>query len=471
MNKKLHVARYLVFDIIAAIVSWTLFYFYRKIYIEPLKFGIEIPLELTDKYYLALFFIPVFWVTIYYITGQYSNIYRKSRLLELGKTIMTSVVGVTVIFFLLLLNDSISDYKKYYNLYFTLLGLHFGFTYLFRLIITTHTIHKIHKRIIGFNTIIIGGNQKAVRLVEDMMAQTRPAGNKIIGFLTVDERKSFPLEKYAPNLGSYKNLQKVINELEVEEIIIAIESTEHKLLSEILTLLENRTHAVWGIPDLFDILSNQAKTSTIYSSPLLKISNGLMPVWQENIKRLLDVLASLIAMIIFSPVYLILAIMIKTSSKGPVLYKQERVGKFGKPFTIYKFRTMVNDAETNGPLLSSSNDSRITKIGMFMRKTHLDEIPQFVNVILGEMSLVGPRPERKFYIEQIAQIAPYVTHLQKVRPGITSWGQVKYGYASNVDEMVERLQYDMVYLKNISLYVDFKILIYTVMECVKGKGI
>ncbi|HCY40093.1 MAG TPA: sugar transferase [Prolixibacteraceae bacterium] len=471
MNKKLHVARYLVFDIIAAIVSWTLFYFYRKIYIEPLKFGIEIPLELTDKYYLALFFIPVFWVTIYYITGQYSNIYRKSRLLELGKTIMTSVVGVTVIFFLLLLNDSISDYKKYYNLYFTLLGLHFGFTYLFRLIITTHTIHKIHKRIIGFNTIIIGGNQKAVRLVEDMMAQTRPAGNKIIGFLTVDERKSFPLEKYAPNLGSYKNLQKVINDLEVEEIIIAIESTEHKLLSEILTLLENRAHAVWGIPDLFDILSNQAKTSTIYSSPLLKISNGLMPVWQENIKRLLDVMASLIAMIIFSPVYLILAIMIKTSSKGPVLYKQERVGKFGKPFTIYKFRTMVNDAETNGPLLSSSNDSRITKIGMFMRKTHLDEIPQFANVIMGEMSLVGPRPERKFYIEQIAQIAPYVTHLQKVRPGITSWGQVKYGYASNVDEMVERLQYDMVYLKNISLYVDFKILIYTVMECVKGKGI
>jgi len=470
MNKNLQVARYLAFDIFAALLSWGVFFVYRKLYIEPEKFGYKIPVEFDSKFYLALLFIPAFWITIYYITGQYSNIYRKSRLLELGKTFTTSIAGVTVIFFLFLLNDWIPDYRKYYNLYFTLLALHFGFTYLFRLILTTRSIHRIHKRIIGFNTIVIGANEKAVRLVEDMMAQTRPAGNKIIGFLTVDKRASYPLEKYAPNLGSYKSLQKVINEYKVEEIIIAIETSEHKLLSEILTLLENRTHTVWGVPDLFDLLTNQAKTNTIFGSTLIKISNGLMPVWQENIKRLLDVVLSILAMIILLPVFIGLAIGIKMSSKGPIFYNQERVGKFGKPFTIYKLRTMVNNAETNGPLLSSSNDSRITGIGQFMRRTHLDEIPQFVNVLLGEMSLVGPRPERKFYIEQIAQKAPYVTHLQKVRPGITSWGQVKYGYASDVDEMVERLQYDMVYLKNISLYVDFKILIYTVMECVKGKG-
>jgi len=470
MHKNLQVARYLVFDLIAAVLSWTLFYIYRKVYIEPAKFGYEIPVEFDRNFYLALIFIPAFWITIYFITGQYTNIYRKSRLLELGKTLMTSIGGVTVLFFLFLLNDWIPDYRKYYNLYFTLFILHFGFTYLFRLIITTRTIHRIHHRIIGFNTIIIGANKKAVRLVEDMMAQTRPAGNKIIGFLTVDKRESYPLEKYAPNLGSYKSLQKVINDHQVEEIIIAIESSEHNLLSEILTLLENRTHTVWGIPDLFDLLSNHAKTNAILSSPLIKISNGLMPVWQYNIKRLLDVVLSILALIVLLPVFIGLAIGIKMSSKGPVFYKQERVGKFGKSFTIYKLRTMVKNAETNGPLLSSSNDDRITGIGQFMRRTHLDEIPQFINVLIGEMSLVGPRPERKYYIEQIAQMAPYVTHLQKVRPGITSWGQVKYGYASNVDEMVERLQYDMVYLKNISLYVDFKILIYTIMECVKGKG-
>lgn len=470
MHKKLQVARYLVFDVVAAIISWTLFYIYRKVYIEPIKFGYEIPVEFDRNFYLALLFIPAFWITIYYITGQYTNIYRKSRLLELWKTFTSSIAGVTVIFFLLLLNDWIPDYRKYYNLYFTLFGLHFGFTYLFRLILTTRTIHRIHRRVIGFNTLVIGANERAVRLVEDMMTQTRPAGNKIIGFLTVDQRDSYPLEKYAPNLGSYKNLQKVINDHQVEEIIIAIESSEHNLLSEILTLLENRTHTVWGIPDLFDILSNTAKTNTIFGSPLLKISNGLMPAWQENVKRLLDVVVSIVAIIIFSPVFLALAIGIKMGSKGPVLYKQERIGKFGKPFQIYKLRTMVNDAEVNGPLLSSSNDGRITPIGQFMRRTHLDEIPQFFNVIKGEMALVGPRPERKYYIDQIARKAPYVTHLQKLRPGITSWGQVKYGYASNVDEMVERLQYDMVYLKNISLYVDFKILIYTIMECFRGRG-
>ena len=470
MNKTLQVARYLVFDIIAAILSWVLFYSYRKVYIEPLKFGYDIPIELTRQFYIALIFIPAFWITFYYITGQYSNIYRKSRLLELGKTAFVSIVGVTIIFFLFLLNDTIRDYKEYYNLYFTLLGLHFGLTYLFRLIITTRTIHRIHKRIIGFNTLVIGGNLKAVRLYEDMQKQIIPAGNKVVGFLTVDNKESYPLGKYVTHLGHYKDLQKVINEYKIEEIIIAIESSEHKLLSEILTILENRTHTVWGIPDLFDILSNQTKTNAIYGSPLLKISNGLMPVWQENVKRLLDVSLSVIALIILTPWFIGLAIGIKISSKGPILYKQERVGKFGKQFTILKLRTMVKDAETNGPLLSSTSDARITKIGNFMRRTHLDEIPQFFNVILGEMSLVGPRPERKFYIEQIAEKAPYVTHLQKLRPGITSWGQVKYGYASNVDQMVERLQYDMVYLKNISLYIDFKILIYTVIDCVKGNG-
>jgi lipopolysaccharide/colanic/teichoic acid biosynthesis glycosyltransferase len=195
-----------------------------------------------------------------------------------------------------------------------------------------------------------------------------------------------------------------------------------------------------------------------------------MPGWQENTKRLIDVLFSLIASVIFLPVFVVLAIIIKSTSKGPIFYKQERVGRFGKPFYIYKLRSMVADAENGTPALSSETDNRVTKIGRFMRKTHLDEIPQFYNVFIGDMSLVGPRPERKYYIEQIIRYAPHYTHLHKLRPGITSWGQVKYGYASNIEEMLERLPYDMMYLKNISLYIDFKILIYTLMVSFKGNG-
>jgi exopolysaccharide biosynthesis polyprenyl glycosylphosphotransferase len=303
-----------------------------------------------------------------------------------------------------------------------------------------------------------------------MNQQLRPRGNKFVGFVCVDYNNDDLLKKHIPNLGKISELASILEKYEIEEVIIAIETTEHEQLSKILTIIQNRQITVWGIPDLYDFLSGMVKTNAIYGTPLIKISNGLMPGWQENMKRLLDVILSLISLFIFFPVFVILAIMIKSSSKGPVLYKQERVGRFGKPFSIYKLRSMVADAENGTPELSSENDGRITKIGKFIRKTHLDEMPQFINVIRGDMSLVGPRPERKYYIEKIVKKAPHYTHLHKLRPGITSWGQVKYGYASNVTEMLERLPFDMMYLKNISIYIDFKILIYTLMVSFKGNG-
>ncbi len=470
MNKSAQVAKYLVFDFLAAAISWILFFIYRKTVIEPQRFGIDIPLEFTTRFYLGLIIIPVAWITVYYISGFYKNIFRRSRLLELGQTFFTSLVGVVVIFFVLILDDFVDSYKNYYQLFFTLFMLHFGLTYLFRLIITTRTIHKIHKRKIGFNTLIIGSNENALKIYNEMINQVRPAGNKFIGFVSVKNNNDALLGKLIPKLGQVSDIANILETRDIEEVVIALETVEHERLSEILTIVENRQVTIWGIPDLYDFLSGMVKTNTIYASPLIKISNGLMPGWQENTKRLLDVFLSLIAVIIFFPVFIALAIIIKTTSKGPVFYKQERIGRFGKPFHIFKMRSMIVDAENGTPALSKENDSRITKIGKFMRKTHLDEIPQFFNVIIGDMSLVGPRPERQFYIEQIVKKAPHYTHLHKLRPGITSWGQVKYGYASNVDEMLERLPYDMMYLKNISLYIDFKILIYTIMVSVKGSG-
>ncbi len=276
--------------------------------------------------------------------------------------------------------------------------------------------------------------------------------------------------QYIPQLGKLNELNQIIERHNIEEVIIAIETREHDRLNNILTVLENLQISIWGIPELYDFLSGTVRTNTIYGSPLIKISNGLMPVWQANTKRLLDVSLSLIASILFLPVFFILAILIKNSSKGPAIYKQERIGRYGKPFHIYKLRSMVQDAEKGTPELSSKDDERITKIGKFLRKTHLDEIPQFFNVLRGDMSIVGPRPERQYYIDQIVQHAPHYTLLHKLRPGITSWGQVKYGYASSVEEMLERLPYDMIYLKNISLYVDFKIMIHTVMLAFKANG-
>jgi exopolysaccharide biosynthesis polyprenyl glycosylphosphotransferase len=195
-----------------------------------------------------------------------------------------------------------------------------------------------------------------------------------------------------------------------------------------------------------------------------------MPPWQQTIKRLIDITASLFVLIVFSPVYIIVGLIVKFTTPGPIIFAQERIGIHGKPFNIYKFRSMYIDAEKHGPALSSERDPRITKFGRFMRKTRLDEIPQFFNVLIGDMSLVGPRPERQFYIDKIVEKASHYNHLLKVRPGITSWGQVKYGYAENVDQMVERLKYDILYIENMSLYVDIKILIYTVLIVLKGSG-
>ncbi len=470
MNKRRQVAKYLILDFIAAALSWTVFFIYRKVVIESQTFGIDVPIELSHRYFLGLIIIPSFWILFYFISGFYNSIYRRSRLIELGQTFLTSLIGVIIIFFTLLLDDYIHSYKNYYHLFFTLFILHFGFTYLFRLILTTRTIHRIHNRKIGFNTLLIGSNQKAKKIYEEMSSQKRPAGNLFVGYVGIENNDDKLLEQYIPQLGKLNNITEIIEEHDIEEVIIAIETREHDRLNNILTILENLQISIWGIPELYDFLSGTVRTNTIYGSPLIKISNGLMPVWQANTKRLLDVTISLSASVVIFPVFAILAILIKRSSKGPVIYKQERIGRYGKPFYIYKLRSMVEDAERGTPALSSKNDNRITPIGKFLRKTHLDEIPQFFNVLKGDMSLVGPRPERQYYIDQIVEHAPHYTLLHKLRPGITSWGQVKYGYASSVEEMLERLPYDMIYLKNISLYMDFKIMIHTVMVAFKANG-
>jgi len=470
MNKKIHTARYLSFDFSMAALAWSIFFFYRKIYIEGFSFDHLLRDSLPVAFFRGLFILPFMWVLIYYLSGYYKNIYRKSRLKELGQTLGTSAIGVLIIFFALILDDEVNSYLSYYRSITALFFLHFLFTYIPRLIITTRTNHKIQTKKIGFETLIVGSNQKALALYETMQKQKKSAGNLFVGFVSVHDKNNYLLKKHLELVGNLHNLKNVITKYNIQEVIIALEDAEHDKIGVIMNKIEGSDVSIKIIPGLYDLLMGTARMSSLFGEPLIQLSHDLLPLWEANIKRGFDIVVSIVALIILSPLYIFLILGVRSSSKGPIFYAQERIGRFGMPFMIYKFRSMYVDSEVNGPALSRKNDSRITKFGLFMRKSRLDELPQFYNVLIGDMSLVGPRPERQFFIDQIVERAPQFVHLHKVRPGITSWGQVKFGYAENVDEMIERLRYDIVYIENMSLYTDIKILIYTVKIILRLEG-
>ncbi|WP_343631497.1 sugar transferase [Fluviicola sp.] len=461
--QKLFRGLFIASDFLTAALSWALFYYYRKTNIEHEQFSFN------QTFYYGILIIPALWLLFYALQGTYQDVRRLYRLKILSYTAFATIFGSIVLFFVLLLDDDVNTYVNYYRSLLTLTLLHFGFTFFSRLVITSILVRRIHLRKDGFKTLLIGGSEKAVAIYQEIEGIEKGGGNQFVGFVNLNGIDKL-LENKMPYLGHVDQLEKIIADNRIEEIIIALESTEHERLKTIISRINGENIVIKVLPDMYDILSGSVKLNNIFGALLMEVNAEVMPYWQRVAKRLFDIVFSIIAIILLIPVYIFLTIAVRLSSPGPILFFQERIGLNGKPFKIIKFRTMYTDAEKLGPQLSSTDDPRITPIGKFMRKARLDEFPQFFNVLKGDMSLVGPRPERQFFIDQIKVREPQFLELTKVRPGITSWGQVKYGYAENVDQMIQRMKFDLLYLRNRSIALDLKILMHTVLIIVKAKG-
>lgn len=454
---------FIIVDYITAAIAWAAFFYFRKLYVE------DVPFETSERFFLGIIFIPVFWIGLYFFLGTYNNMRRMYFMRVLSFSMVAFIIGTLALFFFLILDDEIPSHTYYYNLLIALFIIHSVITLIPRIIVTYFIVKQIRQKKDGFRTLLIGGSSKAVDIYKEVEGLPKGIGNQFIGFINLNGIDN-DISNLLTHLGHSDDLERIIDEHNVEEVIIALDSSEHERLKNLIARIQGRDIKIKISANMFDLLSGSVKMTNIFGALLIEVNDEIMPHWQFVIKRLMDIAASIFAMIILLPVYFVLAIMVKSSSKGPIFFLQERIGKNGVPFNIIKFRTMVVDAEKAGPQLSSTNDKRITNIGKFMRKVRLDEIPQFWNVIVGEMSLVGPRPERQFFINKIAEVEPQFLQLTKVKPGITSWGQVKFGYAENVDEMLQRMKYDLLYLKNMSIALDLKILLYTVVIVFKGTG-